>query len=687
MYSFASEPFCMRFIASFIAISTLMGCSKKEKINSSTEPTTTLAPAGGTTTVAPAEATGTIAATEETTTVAPATKETTTVAPATEETTTVAPAEETTTVAAAEEPTTVFPVVVTTTAAAVELTTTVAAAEETTTVAPATEETTTVSAVAMPPLSGGESGYVARWLHTTTTTPTTMPEDAILAAIDRIHSRSVFDPLGGDQELSLCIANSVLAFPESVPALERWDLAHGPALLRLAQDNLESRALLIKPLLILVGHIWQIPRFDPEIFLAESRLRDFFTPGNIATIQRFIVDNHRARANYPDNAHRMLIQAYVAPLVAVMPSLMSSHELRQIVLEHRMLSHRFGVASRRNNPTFEISRATAFEDSINTLLRDDITQCTRVSCAVWRNENQAGSRVVREWFTEVSLQINSPTYGLFRPRISEQPNYMEVSPLGVDRPNHVQLYRAVGRFMGLALIQRNPIGLTFPTFFYARILGTEVTLDEVAEDEPALFNSLNNIMSFATDAELAGYHITIDGVSSACTVANREDLIRRKVNSLIDPAVDPSLNLIIAAFREMIPVTVTEGFTARALRDLIVGSSTLEVEDLMANAQLFGYRRQSPQIIWLESFLSEMGQEDRRRFLRFCTGITQLPIGGFAALDDEQFIITRHESRHSLPTSAICYNQFNLPQYESDEQLRRMVGLALNAPSGIGYAY
>ena len=151
----------MRFIASFIAVTYLMGCSKKENLhsknsgqNSSTEPTTSLATADVTTTVAPDDAIGTISANEKTITVAPAVV-----------TSTVAAVEETTTVAAAEETTTVAP-----------------ATEETTTVAPATEETTTVAAVAMPTLSGGESGYVARCLHTTTTTPTTMPGDAILAA-------------------------------------------------------------------------------------------------------------------------------------------------------------------------------------------------------------------------------------------------------------------------------------------------------------------------------------------------------------------------------------------------------------------------------------------------------------------------------------------------------------------------
>ena len=567
----------MRFIASFIAISTLMGCSKKENIhtesfgqNSSIEPPTTLDTAIVTTTVAPAHAKGTFAP---------------------------------------------------------------------------TEETTNVSAVAKPPPSEGEHEYVS----------------------------------------PLCIANSVLAFPETVPALERWDLAHGPALLRLAQDNLDTRPVLIKPLLILVGHIWQIPGFVPERFLDESGLRDFFTPANIATIQRFIVNNQGASA-IPENAPQMLIQAYVAPLVAVMPSLMSTAELRHIVFEHRMLSHRFGVASPINNPTFRISRANAFDDSVNTLLSEDVQRCTGVKRVEFIYESGRGMGVVREWFTEVSLQIYNPMYGLFQLRDSEQPNYMEVSPFGVHHPNHEQLYRAVGRFMGLVLIQGNPIGLTFPFFFYARILGTEVTLEDIKEDEPALFRSMKYIRDCQTQEQLDGLEITIHGEASIVTFANRDDLIRRKVNSLIDPAVEQSLNWIIAAFREMVPVAVTDGFTASALRDLIVGSSTFEVEDLMANAEFHGgYSRQSPQIIWLESFLREMGPEERRRFLRFCTGSTQVPIGGFAALL-HRFTIARYEEDPTrLPTSATCYNILKLPLYESAEQLRRMVGLAVNHESHMDF--
>ena len=49
--------------------------------------------------------------------------------------------------------------------------------------------------------------------------------------------------------------------------------------------------------------------------------------------------------------------------------------------------------------------------------------------------------------------------------------------------------------MGIAMIQWSPIGLTFPTFFYGRLLGKVITLDDIREDEPGLFHSLAYIVS------------------------------------------------------------------------------------------------------------------------------------------------------------------------------------------------
>ena len=73
-------------------------------------------------------------------------------------------------------------------------------------------------------------------------------------------------------------------------------------------------------------------------------------------------------------------------------------------------------------------------------------------------------------------------------------------------------------------------------------------LDDIREDEPALFNSLAYILSSTTDEQLADYDISINDVSSTFTVSNRALLIRRKINLLIHPPVESSLHMIMTAF-------------------------------------------------------------------------------------------------------------------------------------------
>ena len=92
----------------------------------------------------------------------------------------------------------------------------------------------------------------------------------------------------------------------------------------------------------------------------------------------------------------------------------------------------------------------------------------------------------------------------------------------------------------------------------------------------------------------------------------------RKVNALIDPAVESSLHMIMIGFAGMIPSGMTNGFTAHDFRYILFGGSSFDVHDLMANTRFDDYYRHSPQIPWSENLLREMGPRDRQRFLRFC---------------------------------------------------------------------
>ena len=71
----------------------------------------------------------------------------------------------------------------------------------------------------------------------------------------------------------------------------------------------------------------------------------------------------------------------------------------------------------------------------------------------------------------------------------------------------------------------------------------------------------------------------------------------RKVNALIDPAVESSRHMIMIGFAEMIPSAMTDGFEAHDFRYISFGGSSFDVHDLMANTRFIDYHRHSPQIL------------------------------------------------------------------------------------------
>ena len=98
-------------------------------------------------------------------------------------------------------------------------------------------------------------------------------------------------------------------------------------------------------------------------------------------------------------------------------------------------------------------------------------------------------------------------------------------------------------------------------------------------------------------------------------------------------------------------------------------------------------------------------KEERAKLLQFATGTSKVPLNGFKELEGMQgsyqssfhnlinpgttkFTIVRdfgHKSR--LPQSHTCFNQIDLPEYDSYEQLRTALLTAITmGTEGFGFA-
>lgn len=74
--------------------------------------------------------------------------------------------------------------------------------------------------------------------------------------------------------------------------------------------------------------------------------------------------------------------------------------------------------------------------------------------------------------------------------------------------------------------------------------------------------------------------------------------------------------------------------------------------------------------------------EERKRFLFFVTGCDRAPMGGLGQLSMRIQRASGDSDR--LPTSHTCFNVLLLPEYASEEKLRKVLLTAIDNAEGFG---
>jgi hypothetical protein len=136
--------------------------------------------------------------------------------------------------------------------------------------------------------------------------------------------------------------------------------------------------------------------------------------------------------------------------------------------------------------------------------------------------------------------------------------------------------------------------------------------------------------------------------------------------------------IVRAGFDEVVPIAlIRQIFTPRELRDVVIGRTTVNVEDLMDNLDLTEsrYTQGSLQIKWLRAVLQTFDQRRRRQFVHFVTGCPQVPATGFR---DKRIKVVPVDSREALPEASNCFNQLRLPRYLSRKTLEQKLTQALD---------
>ncbi|XP_072108351.1 E3 ubiquitin-protein ligase NEDD4-like isoform X9 [Mobula birostris] len=355
-----------------------------------------------------------------------------------------------------------------------------------------------------------------------------------------------------------------------------------------------------------------------------------------------------------------------------------------------------------NRFEMKLQRGNILEESyrrIMSLKRPDV-----LKARLWIEfESEKGldyGGVAREWFFLLSKEMFNPYYGLFE--YSATDNYtLQINPnSGLCNEDHLSYFKFIGRVAGMAVHHGKLLDGFFIRPFYKMMLGKSITLKDMESVDGEYFNSLRWILEndpteldlrFCTDEENFGQTYQVDlkpnGSDMVVTNENKREYIDLVIQWRFVNRVQKQMNAFMEGFTELIPIDLIKIFDENELELLMCGLGDVDVNDWRQHTVYKNnYCTNHPVIQWYWKAVLLMDAEKRIRLLQFVTGTSRVPMNGFAELygsnGPQLFTIEQWGTPEKLPRAHTCFNRLDLPPYESFEDLREKLLLAVENAEG-----
>uniref|UniRef100_A0A8B9RGM2 E3 ubiquitin-protein ligase n=1 Tax=Astyanax mexicanus TaxID=7994 RepID=A0A8B9RGM2_ASTMX len=354
-----------------------------------------------------------------------------------------------------------------------------------------------------------------------------------------------------------------------------------------------------------------------------------------------------------------------------------------------------------NRFEMKLHRGNIFEESyrrIMSLKRPDV-----LKARLWIEfESEKGldyGGVAREWFFLLSKEMFNPYYGLFE--YSATDNYtLQINPnSGLCNEDHLSYFKFIGRVAGMAVYHGKLLDGFFIRPFYKMMLGKQISLNDMESVDSEYYNSLKWILEndpmdldlrFCIDEDNFGqiyrvillHHLTAVLLLSFIFSLHSLVIQWRFVNR-----VQKQMNAFMEGFTELILIDLIKIFDENELELLMCGLGDVDVNDWRQHTVYKnGYCPNHPVIQWFWKAVLLMDAEKRIRLLQFVTGTSRVPMNGFAELygsnGPQLFTIEQWGTPDKLPRAHTCFNRLDLPSYESFDDLREKLLMAVENAQG-----
>ncbi|KAJ2995906.1 hypothetical protein HDV02_000306 [Globomyces sp. JEL0801] len=364
---------------------------------------------------------------------------------------------------------------------------------------------------------------------------------------------------------------------------------------------------------------------------------------------------------------------------------------------------------RLNHGSIQLSvrRQYVFEDSYQQLQgrSGNTIKYGKLNVRFRDEEGVDAGGVTREWYSALAMQMFNPDYALFRPTAADKVTYQPNRSSGIN-PDHIFYFKFVGRIIGKAIYDGRLLDAYFTRSFYKCMINAPVDHKDLEAVEPEFYKSMdwmlnNDItdvldLTFSMEVDDFGRQKIIDlkqnGRNIPVTEENKVEYVKLVTEQRLVVAIKDQIQGFLSGFHEIIPKDLIKIFNEQELELLISGLPDIDIDDWKNNTDYQNYTSSSPQIQWFWRAVRSFSQEERAKLIQFATGTSKVPLGGFAQLQGssgiQKFQIHKEfSSALRLPSAHTCFNQIDLPQYESYEQLRNALLTAISeCGTGFGFA-
>ncbi|KAL2133249.1 hypothetical protein VTI74DRAFT_2672 [Chaetomium olivicolor] len=369
----------------------------------------------------------------------------------------------------------------------------------------------------------------------------------------------------------------------------------------------------------------------------------------------------------------------------------------------RSVHAKTGQQQRPQYPPLQLSvrREHVFHDSFKSLYFKSGPEMKfgKLNIRFHGEEGVDAGGVTREWFQVLARQMFDPNYALFIPVSSDRTTFHPNKLSGIN-DEHLMFFKFIGRIIGKALYEGRLLDCYFSRAVYKRILGKPVSVKDMESFDPDYYKSLvwmleNDITdiiteTFSVEDDEFGVTKVVDlienGRNIPVTEENKHEYVRLIVEHKLLTSVKEQMENFLKGFHDIIPADLISIFNEQELELLISGLPDIDVDDWKSNTEYHNYTAASQQIQWFWRAVRSFDKEERAKLLQFVTGTSKVPLNGFKELEGmngvNRFNIHRdYGNKDRLPSSHTCFNQLDLPEYESYEILRSQLLKAITAGS------